>query len=168
MVNIDADSLVMNEINMVSLEGYMQLLTDSADVSGGELEDLILDIMIEKINDPTMGALIDSLMKYGFTVPIELQIVDDPYIGTQYSQGNGHHRLVAAILLGMDRIAIYPRIVENTWDICFAKTTDNENKYFEDDSLSGLGEMASDAWYPILFDTFVQLAEDRDRQLDEY
>lgn len=162
-----ADTLVMNEINVVSLVDYLQLLNDSADVCPEDPADLLRDIFIEKIGDDVMGALIDSLMEDGFIVPIELQIIIDHQTGMRFSQGNGHHRLVAAILLGMDRIAIYPRIASSGWDICFEKTESEGNKYFGSSDLTEEGYKSDAAWSPLLFDIAKEFMKARDAELDE-
>lgn len=161
-----ADTLVMNEINVVSLGDYLRLLNASADVCPEDPDDLLRDIFIEKVGDEVMGALIDSLMENGFTAPIELQIINDGWAGMQFSQGNGHHRLVAAILLGMDRIAIYPRIASSGWDICFEKTESEDNKYFGASCLTAAGLKSDEAWSPLLFDIANEFMKARDEELD--
>lgn len=165
MTNFE-DTLIMDEINVVSLDDYLQLLNASADVSPDDPADLLRDIFIEKVGDSAMGALIDSLMENGFIAPIELQIIDDGLGGMLFSQGNGHHRLVAAILLGMDRIAIYPRIATDAWDICFNRTESEDNKYFGNRYLTDEGFKSNAAWRPLLLDISNEFMDARDEELD--
>ena len=67
--------------------------------------------MIEqKSFDADFWPLVGTIINYGFRVPI---VVRKDVDGWNYQLGNGHHRLTAAILLGLDEIPVYcPRLQE--------------------------------------------------------
>lgn len=147
--------LIPGQIQMIRLGDYLKLLTSSADLSCSPIDDLIRDIVKGKAGDRTMGPIIDSIIDNGFTSPIELQIINDGMYGDGdvYSQGNGHHRLVAAILLGIDVIPVMVRNAKSAWDIDFGSTSDRTggNGYFDQyETYTQKGLESADAWGELL------------------
>ena len=89
---------------MVPVSTIMQNLTKSVDVDVWDYEDdLITNILKEKTPDESFWALCDAIPKEGFNMPICIKTTDE-YDG--WTQGNGHHRLAAAILLTLDEIPV--------------------------------------------------------------
>lgn len=152
-----AADLIPGQVQMIRLGDYLKLLTASADLSHSPVNDLIRDIVWDKVGDWKMGAIIDSIIDNGFTSPIELQIINDGIDADPnenvYSQGNGHHRLVAAILLDIDVIPVMVRNAASAWDIDFNSTTDRTggNGYFDDyERYTPKGRESADAWRELL------------------
>lgn len=93
--------ITMNAVNMVPVEWLMKNLTDSVDRV--DICDDLFDLFREKATDSGFGYLIESIIDNGFTTPICVQ----NYYPGRFTQGNGHHRLAAAILLCLDEIPVY-------------------------------------------------------------
>jgi hypothetical protein len=90
----------MNALNLVPVEWLMKNITESVDRV--DLKGDIRNLFRAKATDPSFGSLLDSIIDDGFTTPICVQAYNDRYI-----QGNGHHRLAAAILLCLEAIPVY-------------------------------------------------------------
>lgn len=79
-------------------------------------------IIAAKISHDHFDELCDTIMREGFCVPITLMVNEEDEFGdVTYMLGNGHHRLCAAILLGLDRIPVViseddPRCWEESHD----------------------------------------------------
>lgn len=107
--------MVTGEVEMVSVLWIMQNLQNSVDGfgmdAGGSGCWVDFERMIaRKGADRHMGRLINTITKNGFRVPIVLVKEYVPYF-TQSPRGltlgNGHHRMVAAILMCLDEIPVY-------------------------------------------------------------
>lgn len=92
-------------VEMVSVEWIMKNTTDSVDCiqytglpGGVDYEHMIK----RKAGDWDFATLVNTIMKRGFRVPIVLQ-----QRGNLLTHGNGHHRMCAAILLGLDEIPVF-------------------------------------------------------------
>lgn len=84
---------------MMRIDDILQYVTHSADITGP------VDwfaIMANKVSHSHFDWLCDEIMEYGFTLPIVLMDNGDD----TYTLGNGHHRLCAAILLGLHAIPV--------------------------------------------------------------
>lgn len=69
-------------------------------------------LMRYKSEDHTFWQLCDAIPERGFTVPICVRLSPDndprrPWAPSGWHLGNGHHRLCAAILLGLDSVKVY-------------------------------------------------------------
>lgn len=97
-------------VEMVSVEWIMQNTTDSIDGFGATDEEHrpYVDygyLVRSKATDHCFGDLVGTIMERGFRVPIVL--VQNYYAEGDLMHGNGHHRMAAAILLGIDEIPVY-------------------------------------------------------------
>lgn len=91
-------------ITMVSIPWILRNATASLDITARD-EDGNLDwfaILAGKVSHAHFDKLADDIMAEGFTLPIVLVENGDD----RYTIGNGHHRLSAAILLGLDEIPV--------------------------------------------------------------
>jgi hypothetical protein len=101
----DAYATWSNEVLMVPVTfilRYAQNSCDFGDVDEYQSEtDFWLDVISSKARDTGFGHLIDAILEHGWQ--------DDSAVGFDgHSITEGHHRLVAAILLGMDEVPISP------------------------------------------------------------
>lgn len=90
----------MNQTQMVPVEWLMRHLSGSVD--GVDFTHGFDRLIARKAMDMCFGPLVEAILDNGFTVPICVQSINGRFI-----QGNGHHRLAAAILLCLDEIAVY-------------------------------------------------------------
>lgn len=92
-------------VEMVSVEWIMQNLYHSVD---GFTEDAggvdFAEMIHEKACDRGFGDLCYTIATKGFRVPI---VIDKTWEENGLTQGNGHHRLSAAILMVLDEIPVY-------------------------------------------------------------
>ena len=84
----------------VKIVDLLNTLDGSIDVGD---EDWIAGMFAEKVMDEQMGGLVESLLDRGLCTPLNL--VHDYY--GKLIMGNGHHRLVAALLCGIEEIDVY-------------------------------------------------------------
>lgn len=132
-------------ITIVNLADLIRDLTWSLDVSGsrdiwGSDDQWFAKIVVDKWADSCMGYLIDSILNYGFTVPLNVirrvdMMCDDCFANSDedctcevaYGMGNGHHRLIAAALCGIEWIPVVVSSERCDWD----RTTDeNDDSYY--------------------------------------
>lgn len=102
----------------ISIEYILKNITETLDYghvddySGNSDDDrrtnMLTEIIMQKSSDTGFGHLIESILERGFCSAIALSIDNGVYIG------EGHHRFVAAILLGMDEIP-YSTYGEDYW-----------------------------------------------------
>lgn len=57
-----------------------------------------------KSRDTSFWPLVDTLLAEGFKIPVQIEI--DEFTG-EWSMGDGHHRIAAAIMLVIDEIPVY-------------------------------------------------------------
>ena len=70
-------------------------------------------IMQNKMLDSQMGYLIDSLLDNGLVTPLNVRYHPDDEL---FTMGNGHHRLIAALLCGIEWADIH--VTQNTdWSL---------------------------------------------------
>jgi hypothetical protein len=108
---------------MMKVTDLMKYVTYSIDVD--DLVDVYdwQGLILNKAEDESLWALVDLIQENVFTTPICVARDADGWM-----LGNGHHRLVAAILLGLDEIPVifsgvdadgnidYMRVTETTTD----------------------------------------------------
>lgn len=96
-------------VEMVSVQWIMQNATHSVD--GFEDWDNngfgvdYAEMVNFKGHDGYIGAIAGNIMTYGFRIPI-VMVLDYEGEGTLV-HGDGHHRFVTAILLGLDEIPVF-------------------------------------------------------------
>jgi hypothetical protein len=106
-------------IEMVSVEWIMKHLTYSSDFQVWERSENLIRYIVATKADYSLCALIDCVMEDGMNIPIALKLKPiGPFVrlgrfarpGWRWSGlaiGNGHHRLVLAILLCLDEMPVY-------------------------------------------------------------
>lgn len=149
-------TLVPGEVAMMPVVEYMQRLEASLDIDYVQEGWLFSAIIMEKVLDGNMGAIIESILKYGFNVPIGIAVLDSGGI----MQMNGHHRIVASILLGLDKVPVF---VQEYPDECdFESTSGDANDFFTQggDSLSREGQDAYGEWLPLLESVYNDVRND--------
>lgn len=87
-------------IQHMTLEQIQDIVTGSCDFGGMESTDTWLEMIKRKSADSGMGHLIDSIIDNGF---VETNAI--PIINGRIQEG--HHRLVAAILLCLDTVPVH-------------------------------------------------------------
>lgn len=107
----------------VSLEWALKNLTGSVD---GFDDDEGVDwsgMLANKGRDGQFASLVLSMLAIGFTVPVCFW--NNGY-DAGWSMGNGHHRMAAAILLGLDEVFVY---WSENGDYMHTHRTDNGDHY---------------------------------------
>lgn len=96
---------LMSEVTMIPIAEILRDTVGSCDFGmiarryGGDSTAFWQDIITTKAKDTGFGHLVDSILEFGFL----------PGSAIGYAEGyinEGHHRLVAAILLGLDEIPV--------------------------------------------------------------
>ena len=99
-----ADALVRSyvdgSVETVNLIDLINTLDGSLDC--GDSAYWIDYVFIEKVRDCQMSTIVNSILDAGMTCP--LNVIFD---GNTFIMGNGHHRLIAALLCGIEDIPIY-------------------------------------------------------------
>ena len=124
----------------VNIYDLLDHLEGSVDV--GDDDDWIADMFVDKINDiSTMVWLLPSILHNGLQCPLNVV-----YEYGQFKMGNGHHRLVLALLCGIEEIQI----------IVSAGCCDFENSEIQDNEQDSWIIYDSDAqiFYEILDDLY--------------
>jgi hypothetical protein len=97
--------MLIGNVEMVSVEWIMQNSQSSvdgfSDFEGGVDYEFMLR---SKTTDSNFGHIIGTIINRGFRVPI---VMCPDRRGGGLTHGNGHHRMCAAILLGLDEIPVY-------------------------------------------------------------
>ena len=119
----------------VPLSDLIKTLTGSCDYGDGE--SWLMGVFNMKLADNEMGWLIDSVLENGLVTPLNVIRKWDG----EFEMGNGHHRLVAALLCGIEEIDV---VVTSGIDWTCSSDDDMEYEYdvYE----------AYDVWYPILWE----------------
>ena len=94
---------------MMPVSDILEYVTGSVDISFHGRDVDWFEILAAKVSHDHFDTLVDTLDSEGFTMPI---VLGESRLGG-YIIGNGHHRLCAAILLGMDEI---PVIIDDGYD----------------------------------------------------
>lgn len=95
-------------VELVKVSDLLKYLKDSADGYFLLKPEEWFRMMVEKCSDGQFATLIRLIETEGFTDPIGILRWQDDL----WEMGNGHHRLCAAILLGLDEI---PVVFGNKW-----------------------------------------------------
>lgn len=90
-------------IRLMSIPDIMALASESVDIPNRNGEVDWWGILRHKVSAGHFDALVDEIQANGFGMPI---VLCDRYRNGRYALGNGHHRLCAAILLGLWRIPV--------------------------------------------------------------
>lgn len=83
----------------VNLAKLLTILDGSIDIE--DYENWLAAAFVDKILDPQMSYLVDSILEEGMLCPLN---VISGYWG--FTFGNGHHRLIAALLCGIEEIDV--------------------------------------------------------------
>jgi hypothetical protein len=116
-------------LQMVKVLDLIKYLDESVDVPTYQYEDRAqwwAAVVAEK-NDFNLPILVDNIIREGFTTPICVVVDEGEAI-----QGDGHHRLVASILLMLDEIPVW--------------FTDDRTEYLPSESTGG-GQLFGDIPY---------------------
>lgn len=93
----------MAAIQLLSIPEIMAMAKGSVDIANRNGEVDWWGIFSAKVSAGHFDAIVDEIQANGFGMPI---VLCDMYGDGHYSIGNGHHRLSAAILLGLWRIPV--------------------------------------------------------------
>ena len=118
-------SYVDGSVETVNLIDLINTLAGSLDC--GDSIDWLDYVFVEKVRDRQMSTIVNSILDNGMTCP--LNVIFD---GNTFIMGNGHHRLIAALLCGIEDIPIYVTRHIN-WGKSEIEDFDNMYK-FEDQS----------------------------------
>ena len=84
----------------VPISDLIKTLSGSCDYGQGE--SWLIGVFNMKLGDNEMGWLIDSVLENGLVTPLNVILKE----GSWFQMGNGHHRLVAALLCGIEHIDV--------------------------------------------------------------
>lgn len=87
----------------VPVASLIHTLAGSCDVPFVHYGHWLHDLMIQKLQDENMGNLIDIILSEGLTIPLNVNYSDDD----EFVMGNGNHRLILALLCGIEHIDVY-------------------------------------------------------------
>lgn len=129
----------------INIAELIKALDGSCDI--GTHDGWLIDCFVDKATDDQFPALLASILENGLTLPLNvIRNNDDEVI-----MGNGHHRLVAALLCGIEDISIV--VSEND---CDWRSTS-----YEDDSIEYGGELIKEWSDPLglgitwFYDSFI-------------
>lgn len=94
------NALQTGEMVPVRIVDLLNTLDGSMDVGD---DDWVAGMFAHKVLDYQMGGLVESLLNRGLCTPLNLVRDCDGSL----LMGNGHHRLVAALLCGIEEIYVY-------------------------------------------------------------
>lgn len=107
----------------VPLAKLIKTIDTSVDVAPWNDEHWFAMAIQEKIMDDQMGYLIDSLLRYGFVCPINVN-----YANGGFQMGNGHHRLIAAAFCGIEEVPVKMYVPYSTpGDCCDWNNTERDS-----------------------------------------
>lgn len=95
-----------SDVRLVPVRDLLRNLTDSMDEYDLLTPRGWLEMIREKSDDEQFWPLVASMLAHGQRDPICVTEWYDGYGEPRWEQGNGHHRLVAAILLGWDELLV--------------------------------------------------------------
>lgn len=93
----------MSGIQLLTIPQVMEMASASVDIANRNGEVDWWGIFSAKVSAGHFDNLVDEIQENGFGMPI---VLCDRYSDGRYHIGNGHHRLCAAILLGLWRIPV--------------------------------------------------------------
>ena len=117
----------------INIAELIKALDGSCDI--GTHDEWLIDCFSYKATDDQFPALLASILENGLTLPLNIIRDNDDEI----IMGNGHHRLVAALLCGIEDISIV--VSENG---CDWRSTS-----YEDDSIEYCGELIHECSDPL-------------------
>lgn len=126
-------------VTMVKVSTLLRNVKDTLDCFSTNEPSEWLRMINDKTGDEQFATLIRLIETEGFTDPIGIMQYDDYWL-----LGNGHHRMVAAILLALDEI---PVVFGNTWPDSgnrYRRVQDSITSEDRDDS-NWINSMVSDA-----------------------
>lgn len=126
------DALKTGDVVPVKIVDLLNTLDGSIDVGNNNW---VAGMFASKVMDYQMGGLVESLLDRGLCTPLNL-VCD--YDG-KLIMGNGHHRIVAALLCGIEEICVYvtdwidheKSSEESDWAFC-ARVSSDFKFYSED------------------------------------
>lgn len=111
-------------VQMVSIVDIMQNVTESVDFSGNR--DFWLDLVDSETIAWSWSDLVDIILAQGcFDDPVCIYVTDTIDRGRVLRFGNGHHRLTAALMCGLDEI---PVVFSDADYMCSRITTGSSTK----------------------------------------
>lgn len=117
----------------INIAELIKALDGSCDI--GTHDEWLIDCFYDKATDDQFPALLASILENGLTLPLNvIRNNDDEVI-----MGNGHHRLVAALLCGIEDISIV--VSENNCDW--------HSTSYENDSIEYGGELLDERSNPL-------------------
>ena len=126
----------------VPVSDLIKTLSGSCDYGDGE--SWLMGIFNMKLSDYEMGWLIDSVLENGMITPLNVVRNWDG----DFEMGNGHHRLIAALLCGVEEIEV---VVTRGIDWNCSSADDMEYEYDVDE--------AYHVWYSILWEIKAEIGE---------
>ena len=117
----------------INIAELIKALDGSCDC--GTHDEWLIDCFSDKATDDQFPALLASILENGLTLP--LNVIRNDY--DEVLMGNGHHRLVAALLCGIEDISIV--VSENNCDW--------HSTSYEDDSIEYGGELIHECSDPL-------------------
>ena len=133
MFDILYDAYVAGEVVHVNLVDLLNTLSGSCDC--GDDSNWVAQVFYEKIVDFQMSYLIDDILENGLMCPLNVR-----YSWGEFDFGNGHHRLIAALLCGIEYIDI---VVTNDIDWSMTELHD----YWEFDKI--VAEHGNPYWFDL-------------------
>lgn len=88
----------------VPVATLVRTLAGSCDVPVVHYGHWLHDLMIQKLYDDNMGDLIDIILSEGLTIPLNVNYREWE---DAFYMGNGNHRLILALLCGIEHIDVY-------------------------------------------------------------
>lgn len=134
-----ANERVKVMITMVKVSDLLRNVTETLDYFKTSEPSEWLRMITDKSADEQFATIIRLIETEGFTDPIGIMEYDGYWL-----LGNGHHRMAAAILLGLDEI---PVVIGNTWPISgnrYDRVQDSVTSEDRADSI-WISDMVSDA-----------------------
>ena len=117
----------------INIAELIKALDGSCDI--GTHDEWLIDCFGDKATDDQFPALLASILENGLTLPLNVILNDYGEV----IMGNGHHRLVAALLCGIEDISIV--VSENNCDW--------HSTSYEDDSIEYGGELIHECSDPL-------------------
>ena len=98
----------------VPLAPLVKALAGSCDLVDHDKDSWLANAFLDKLQDYEMGYLTESILENGLTMPLNILAERDG----SFIMGNGHHRLIAALLCGIEVIDVVV-----SYNIDFSRTS---------------------------------------------
>ena len=89
------------EVTNLPIASLVKALAGSCDFNEYHPDSWLREAFYYKMEDKEIGYLIDSILDDGLTLPLNILRREHGFV-----MGNGHHRLVAALLCGVERLDV--------------------------------------------------------------